>query len=130
MVSSFDCYINFLQTLNDTVETIYEKFNYSKLVTAEYKRRALNHQSNSGFRRFQSIFCLFTKYQEPSGTEHSTIEIGKFNSELNSWIELSEIILGDRIRFSVILNHSKIYVLGGSTLNDVYLNSVSTKYNI
>lgn len=98
-------------------------------MNAEYKRRALGlgHHSQSGFRRFRSLFCLFTKYQEENGPEHSTILIGRYDSELNSWKEDGEIIFGDRIRFAVILNQSKIYALGGSSLNDVYLNAVSIR---
>lgn len=96
----------------------------------EYKRRALSQHDQSGFRRFRYLFCLFTKYQEENGPDHSTVEIGRYDSETNSWKEHDEIIFGDRIRFTVILNQSKIYAFGGSSLNDVYLNAVSTKSEI
>lgn len=59
------------------------------------------------------------------GADKSALKIAKYNSVLKTWEENTEITIGDRIAFGIILQKNQIYILGGS-IDGVVSKSVST----
>lgn len=96
------------------MKTVYNKFNCSELLHAEYTRRFAYPTPNAGLQRRSSIFCLFKQFKVEVGAEQSSVEIERYNSTLNVFEEFHQIALHGRIGYEVVTHESKVYILGGS----------------
>lgn len=74
------------------------------------------------------MFASYKEEEKEDGdpkADYSAIKIHKYNRVLNICEERTEIKLGARSYFDLIMQKSKIYILGGSS-NNIALKSVSS----
>lgn len=117
-----------MQFLDDTLETVFERFKCCSLINAEYKRRALSQRVTVRSPDSRSIFHVYVNEYKRDCVylNRAEVIVKKYNNQLKRFEKTVEIPLGSRTDFEVVLHKNKIFILGGYNDNGEELKSVST----